>query len=132
MSTSPRPVILLVEDDHHVRAMLTETLSGEGFTVAQAVNGQEGLRRYEAGGVQLVVTDILMPEMEGLQFIKELRALTPDLPIIAISGGAVHLSPGCNLELASMFGATCVFQKPIDLEMLMKTIADLLEKHAAG
>ncbi|AGW14395.1 response regulator [Megalodesulfovibrio gigas] len=117
-----QPIVLLVEDDPHVRAMLVESLTGEGFVTLEAANGKEGLARFAAGKVDVVVTDILMPEMEGLQFIKALRGQAPELPIIAISGGAVHLSPGCNLELASMFGATHVIQKPLNIDDLAATI----------
>ncbi|MCA1946329.1 MAG: response regulator [Desulfovibrio sp.] len=121
-----RPVVLLVEDDPHVRAMLLDSLTGEGFSTLQAANGREGLALFQANGADAVVTDILMPEMEGLQFIKALRALAPDLPVIAISGGAVHLSPGCNLELASMFGATHVMQKPLNIDDLVTTLRNCL------
>lgn len=121
------PTILIVEDDPHVRAMLLESLSGEGFLTVSACNGKEGLERFHAGGVEVVVTDILMPEMEGLQFIKTLRGLAPELPIIAISGGAVHLSPGCNLELASMFGASRAMEKPLNIDELVIAIKDCLQ-----
>ncbi len=125
MTEQPR-TILIVEDDTLVSTMLQETLAGEGMTTIVAANGKEGLERYHAGGVHLVITDILMPEVEGLQFIKALRAEDKHLPIIAISGGAPHLSPSCNLELASMFGATCVMQKPLDLDLLLSTIREQL------
>lgn len=127
-STPAPPTILIVEDDPQVRTMLEETLQGEGIPTRLASHGAEGLKAFEEGGVDLVITDILMPEMEGLQFIKALREVAPSLPIIAISGGAPHLSPGCNLELASMFGATCVMMKPLDLDALLATI----QKHLSS
>lgn len=118
------PCILLVEDDPQVRAMLVDSLEGEGFSVLQAANGKQGLEQYHAHGADAVVTDILMPEMEGLQFIKALRALAPQLLIIAISGGAAQLSPGCNLELAGMFGASHVMEKPLDIDELVRLIKE--------
>ncbi|GAB7078571.1 response regulator [Megalodesulfovibrio paquesii] len=126
-----RPVVLLVEDDTQVRAMLVDSLAGEGFAVEQAANGKEGLDRQQAKPADVVITDILMPEMEGLQFIKALRALSPHLPIIAISGGAAQLSPGCNLELASMFGASLIMEKPLNIDDLITAINSFLSKAPA-
>ncbi len=67
-----------------------------------------------------------MPEKEGLSLITELRKLDPKVKIIAISGGARHLSPGCNLELATMFGAKRTFQKPLEVDALCAAVKECL------
>lgn len=118
--------ILIVEDDPQIRSMLEETLKLEGFETAVAENGADALEQYEHVTPDLIITDILMPEKEGLGLITELRKSTADVKIIAISGGAPSLSPGCNLELAQMFGANKTFQKPLDIDALLETIRELL------
>lgn len=117
--------ILLVEDDPQVRAMLADTLKGARFKVETAENGREALVRFE-DGFDLVITDILMPEGEGLSLITELKKRSPGTPVAAISGGGKHLTPGCNLELAGMFGADACFEKPVELDAFLKKIKTLL------
>jgi len=119
--------ILIAEDDDHIRDMLRETLELEGYTTAVAANGVEALREFQRSPADLILTDILMPEKEGLGLITDMRKTNPDVKIIAISGGGHNISPGCNLELARMFGAHMTFQKPLDIDALLRCIADLLE-----
>lgn len=120
------PTILIVEDDEHIRTMLDETLREEGFETLLADNGLEGLRAFEEHAPDLVITDIHMPRKEGLSLITDLRRLAPKSRIIAISGGAAQLQASCNLELASMFGADCAFQKPLEIDSLLSAMNNLL------
>ncbi len=122
--------ILIVEDDPQVQHLLQESLELEGYSVIAAENGIKALEQLATRVVDIMITDILMPEKEGLGLITELRKTRPDLPIIAISGGSPTISPGCNLELARMFGAWHVFQKPLDMEVLLTTIKDILQHEA--
>lgn len=121
------PKILIVEDDPQIREMLTETLQIEGYEAFSAANGMLALEEYGKRVFDLVITDILMPEKEGLGLITELKKLNPDVKIVAISGGAPSISPGCNLELAEMFGAVKTFQKPLDIDALLKTVQQLID-----
>ncbi|QJT09098.1 response regulator [Oceanidesulfovibrio marinus] len=114
--------ILIVEDETSVRAMLRESLAMEGYEVDEAANGREGLAAMETRPADVVVTDIHMPEQEGLQFIKDLRQRYPETKIVAISGGAPGIKSGCNLELASMFGAHITCAKPVDIDALLMMI----------
>ncbi len=118
--------ILIVEDDPQIRSMLEETLKLEGFETAVAENGNDALEKYGSVAPDLIITDILMPEKEGLGLITELKKTKDDVKIIAISGGAPSISPGCNLELAQMFGAHKTFQKPLDIDALLDTIRELV------
>ena len=117
------PLILIVEDDPQVRALLQETLQAEGYATAAAENGHQAMKLLETCSPDAVITDILMPEKEGLSLITELRKRNKDVCIVAISGGAEQLSPSCNLELARMFGATLTFQKPLDIDTLLESLA---------
>jgi len=125
------PLILIVEDDSQIRTLLKETLEQEGFSTIVAEHGLEALALYEKNEIDLVITDILMPEKEGLGLITDLRKADPLVKIIAISGGAPQISPGCNLDLARMFGAQHTFQKPLDVDALVRTIHDMLSQKTA-
>ncbi|MBG0775307.1 MAG: response regulator [Desulfovibrionaceae bacterium] len=121
------PTIVLVEDDDQIRTMLQETLALEGYRVLAAENGIKALEVLKEHEADLLITDILMPEKEGLGLITEVRRQAPHLPIIAVSGGAPNIQAGCNLELAGLFGANHVFQKPLDIDDLLRTVRDCLD-----
>ena len=78
--------VLLIEDDDLVRATLRDALESNGYEVATATNGLDGLERFRSAPADVVVTDILMPEKEGIETIIELRRDHPEVKIIAISG----------------------------------------------
>lgn len=79
--------ILVIDDEPQVRAMLRQMLEREGYEVVEAEEGEEGMRRYREQPVDLVITDILMPQKEGIETIRALRRTNPGVKIIAISGG---------------------------------------------
>lgn len=118
--------ILIVEDDPQIRSMLQETLELEGFETFAAQNGNEALQLYEQSKPDAIITDILMPEKEGLSFITDLRKADRKVCVIAISGGALQLSPQCNLELAKMFGANYTFEKPLDIDAMLDVLNEAL------
>ena len=78
--------ILLVDDDNQFRAMLNEALTGEGYQVQEASDGGQAIKLYESNPTDLVITDLVMPEKEGLEMIVEIKRLFPGVKIIAISG----------------------------------------------
>ncbi len=104
--------ILIIDDNDLVRATLARSLAAAEYEVIEAADGDEGLRKYQDGGIDLVITDILMPEKEGLETIQELRRANGAVKIIAISGGdrAGNLS---YLGMAAALGADGVLSKPI-------------------
>ncbi|MCP3955776.1 MAG: response regulator, partial [Desulfobacterales bacterium] len=79
--------ILIIDDDIHVLAMLRKMLEREGYEIVVALDGNEGLRLYRENPTKLIITDLIMPEKEGLETIIELRQNFPDTRIIAMSGG---------------------------------------------
>ena len=107
--------------------MLARTLTHFGHTVTQACNGKEGLRLFYACEADLVITDIVMPEMEGFEVLMELRKARPDMQIIAMSGGG-RQQPKEVLHIAKHLGAARVLAKPFSCDELISIVNDLLPK----
>lgn len=105
--------ILLIDDDRLVRQSIRLALADSGHQLDEAENGADGLDRAAAAPPDLVITDLIMPEREGIETILALRRLAPDLPIIAISGGG-RIGPGDLLAAAKRLGATTTLRKPFD------------------
>lgn len=114
--------VLLVEDSAEVSLSVREILVGAGHTVDEATNGKEGLDQLSAGTYDLVVSDIWMPEMDGIALLKEIRSAGNDIPVVVISGGAPNAPLTYTAPLASTFGANAVVYKPFEKEELLKTI----------
>ncbi len=119
--------ILVIDDDEQVLDMLYESLTREGFDVLKASNGEQGLRIYRQEPVDLIITDILMPEKEGIETIIELRQDFPDVKIIAMSGGG-RIGTKDYLHLAKIFGVQRTFTKPVSREQLLDAIKELLKE----
>jgi DNA-binding response OmpR family regulator len=113
--------ILLIEDDEALRGALSAGLTHMGHTVDVAGNGKIGLALYRPDMTDLVITDIIMPEREGLETIAQLKAKCATVDIIAISGGgrAGGLDP---LYIAAKMGANSTLQKPFTLEQLIALV----------
>ncbi len=119
--------ILVIDDDFYVREMLKTVLEDSGYDVLEAADGNIGVKLFSEHKVDLIITDIIMPEKEGLEAIQEVRKTSPDVKIIAISGGA-KVGPTTYLKLAEHFGANRVFQKPIHISELLGNIKELLNE----
>jgi CheY-like chemotaxis protein len=118
--------ILLIDDDHAVRTMLSLTLAHFGHTVIEAGNGREGLDLFKHANADLVITDIVMPEKEGLEVLIELREKHgPPVKVIAMSGGGRQKATD-YLRLAKLMGAAKVLAKPFSNEALIAAINELL------
>jgi DNA-binding response OmpR family regulator len=113
--------ILVVDDDIAVLEAIAITLGNRGFEVETAENGRDALRRFAARAPDLVLTDIIMPEKEGIETIVELRRLQPDIPIIAMSGGG-RVGTREVLFIAEHLGADSVLAKPFGWEELAAAI----------
>ena|SRR5258708_23847389 len=116
-----KATILVIDDDEAVRYSIRRIMQGEGFAVAVAANGREALELLDRAFPALVITDLIMPEMEGLETITELRKRRPELPIIAISGGGRVIRPG-YLDFAKKLGASDVLAKPFEPEDLVAAV----------
>ena len=117
--------VLIIDDDDQVRMMLRRTVEAAGHDVVEAANGALGIRAVEESVPDLVITDIYMPEKEGLETIIELKRSHPNLRIIAISGGAREVDLDF-LPVAKRLGADYSLPKPIDREQLMEAIREVL------
>ena len=117
--------ILLVDDDVALRCILQRTLVTGGHIVTTAVNGADAMRVLQAQTFDLVLTDIVMPEAEGLQFLRDLRKLPSPPPAIAMSGGGRGTADD-YLELATRFGARETLEKPFLPSQLIAAIQRVL------
>jgi DNA-binding response OmpR family regulator len=117
--------ILLVDDDNLVRTSLAFALEDAGYTVVQAVNGDDGLAALERHRFDLVILDILMPEREGIETIREIRKKWAALPVLAMSGGD---KTGWSdfLRMASALGANDTMAKPFTASDFVERVVGLV------
>ncbi|MFO7554909.1 MAG: response regulator [Desulfobacterales bacterium] len=118
--------ILIIDDDDQFRVMLRKLIERNGYEVIDASGGQEGIKLYRENPTDLIITDLIMPDKDGIETIQELKQNFPDVKIIAISGGG-RLDPQGYLYLAKMLGAQRTLTKPIELPELLKAIEELLK-----
>ena len=118
--------ILIIDDDYQFREMLHEMVEREGYAVFSALDGAEGMKIFEREKPELVITDIIMPEKEGLETILELKKRMPEVKIIAISGGG-RSHPGNYLRTAKYFGAARTLAKPFSKSELLSSIVEVLK-----
>ncbi len=123
--------VLLIDDDGDLRQLLRRFLVRSGFEVLEAGHGREALNLLRGGAVDLIVTDIIMPDMEGIELILELRRSHPGLPIIAMSAGG-RIGPGSYLELARRSGARATITKPFDLREFSRLVDEVLARPPAA
>lgn len=123
-SDSPKH-ILVVDDDDMMREFVKELLKINNFTISEANNGKEGLKEFRENTPDLVITDIIMPEMEGISFIRELRAHNKEIPIIAMTGN-VHGRMEEFLDISTQLGADEILRKPIKAKEFLDAINRLL------
>jgi DNA-binding response OmpR family regulator len=124
--TDPSPTILLVDDEDSVRKVLAFPLEKDGYTVVQASDGEEALRRFDAGPVDLVVLDIMLPRLDGLEVCKRLRA-TSTVPIIMLTARDDELDKVIGLEL----GADDYITKPFSIREFRSRVRALLRRAKA-
>src|SRR5688572_13777627 len=115
------PRILIIDDEQDTRLVLRESLEDADYQVQEAANGAEALKLCRVAPVDLVISDIFMPEKDGLEFISELRRRNRLLPIIAISGGGRE-----GLETAQKLGATAILHKPFTRDEILRAVESAL------
>jgi DNA-binding NtrC family response regulator len=122
--------ILVIDDEALVRRTLRAALERAGHEVLEAKDGKEAIQHQRQTPVDLAVTDILMPDSEGLQCIRELRGLDPQIRVIAMSGGG-QIKAADVLDMARRFGANRTFAKPFDVPQLLLAVQAELRTRAA-
>jgi len=115
-AAAARLTILVVDDDKVTRHTLRHMLEHAGFTVLVAAGGRQALKTFQERPIAAVVTDIMMPSMDGLRLTRELLALQPGAAVVAISGADVRL------EIARQIGAKAVLRKPVGRAELVQTL----------
>ena len=118
--------ILVIDDDPQINKLLQDVLEFEGYQVITAQRATEGLHHLEMTTIDLVITDVIMPDKEGLETIREMRQRYPQTKILAISGG---LSKGGVdvLDIAKRLGANRVLSKPFVMQDFLQSVRMLLE-----
>lgn len=119
------PRILIIDDELQIRNMLRQMLEREGYEVTEAPDGSVALRLQAENPADLIVTDIIMPDKEGLETIMEMKRLFPAVKIIAMSGGGRN-EPKDYLNLAQKLGAAKCFAKPIERKVLISAVKELI------
>jgi DNA-binding response OmpR family regulator len=117
--------ILVIDDEAPVRNMLRQMLEKEGYEVVEAPDGAIGMRLFHEQSIDLIITDILMPEKEGIETILELRKSAPQVKIIAISGGGRTVKLDV-LPIAQSFGAARTLAKPFERRELLEAVRAVL------
>ena len=125
--------IIIIDDDGDVRALLRMQLEAEGHEVRSARDGAEGIALQQEFRSQVVITDIFMPEKEGIETIRELKEQFPTVKVIAISGGSRLAAPHRSFTVrelsivASELGVAAVLQKPFDAAELLRSVNSALQ-----
>jgi len=117
--------VLVVDDDDQILRLITDIMQRDGHDVVQAHDGDLASRLFTEQPADIVITDLLMPNKEGLELIQEIRDLHPEVKIIAYSGGG-QMQPEAYLEFARGMGADRVFTKPIPIADLRAAVSELL------
>ena len=122
--------ILVIDDEESFREMVRQMLEQAGYEVLEATDGKDGLNVYQAERPDLVITDLIMPEQEGIETIIGLRRENPDARIIAMSGGG-RITAADFLGIARKFGARHILAKPFRRDQLLEAIRESLGETAA-
>ena len=121
--------ILLIDDDPQTLSSVKNVLQDDGFEVVTAANGREGLQQYRLQPAELVITDILMPEMDGLEVIERLTRQYPHVKIMVMSGGKGDRD---FLQAAELLGASRVLAKPFGPEALLSAVHEEVNVHTCA
>src|SRR6476619_4276639 len=118
------PEILIIEDEKAIRKTLTEILSFEGYKIEEAADGEEGLKKFKEKNYDLVLCDIKMPKLDGIEFLEKAREINDEVPIIIISG---HGNIETAVEAVKK-GAYDYISKPPDLNRMLITLRNAMNK----
>ncbi|MEK7344220.1 MAG: response regulator [Pseudomonadota bacterium] len=119
--------ILLVEDEELLRAGVQEMLEMQGYQVITAANGQLALECLSAGAIDLIITDLVMPKMNGIDFVQQLRTGYPDVPVIVVSGSTRNIMQRFGIDNIQVPGADASLPKPFKGVELIAQVQQLLD-----
>ena len=124
--------ILLIEDDPPTRAVLTTSLQNAGYNVTCAWIKAEVLALVRCHPFDLVLTDVIMPEIDGTEVISAVARYQPSLPVVAMSGGGFYMTSELSLKLAKSVGAVVMLAKPFQLDELLRAVENALAGGSSG
>ena len=124
---TPSVRILIIDDQPDIRDTLRWLLEGEGYAVAAAANGAEGLALQRRERADIVVTDIFMPEQDGIETLWKFREEYPEVPIVVMSGGGRTRAGVDYLALARQLGARRALAKPVDPRELVEVVRQIAQ-----
>ena len=119
--------ILIIDDESQIRSMLRLMLERVGYEVVEAPDGIEGIRKYREKPADLIITDLIMPNKDGIGMIIDLKKEFPEVKIIAMSGGGVNRPEG-YLDGAKKLGANRTLTKPIDRDKMLLAVKETLKE----
>ena len=119
--------ILLVDDEESIRKMVRAVLGEEEYAFTEASNGVEALEIMETQSFDLILTDVIMPDCDGIELVMSVRKKLPDIKVIVMSGGG-RVRADHYLNLAEKLGAARVFEKPFNTAELRETVSELLSE----
>jgi CheY-like chemotaxis protein len=117
--------ILIIDDQEAVRRALSRILVGDRHTVLEAADGRQAWEMLATTPVDAILTDVYMPEMDGIEFLVRLKEQAGHIPVIAMSGGG-YASSGFVLEDARQLGAAATLEKPFTAESVLRTVRRVL------
>lgn len=117
--------VLIVDDDDQVRFLMKTILEDAGYAVEEAETGKEAITRYDPGRHDMVILDIIMPDMEGVETLRHLRTRNSSVSVIAVSGGG-KLEGEYYLKMMRGFGLDYTFAKPVDPDKLLAAVREIL------
>jgi CheY-like chemotaxis protein len=121
-----KATILLVEDEELLRAGVQEVLEIQGYKVITAPDGEQALACLAAQTIDLIITDLVMPKMDGVDFVKQLRTIKPDLPVIVVSGSTRNIMQRYGIDSIQVPGANASLPKPFKSVDLIEQVRQLL------
>lgn len=121
-----RKNILIIDDSNDIRVLLTDLLEEAGANVIACEDGREAIRQLDQSEFDVVITDILMPEEDGLSVIRALKEGKKPTPVLAISGGSQTLSSHWLLKITQSLGVDAVLHKPFEPDELLTTVSSLM------
>ena len=121
-----KATILLVEDEELLRAGVQEVLEIQGYNVISAPDGEQALACLAAQTIDLIITDLVMPKMDGVDFVKQLRKIKPDLPVIVVSGSTRNIMQRYGIDSIQVPGANASLPKPFKSVDLIEQVRQLL------
>jgi YesN/AraC family two-component response regulator len=121
--------ILIIDDEPQIRSMIRLILERSGYTVIEASDGVEGIRLFREKPADLIITDLIMPNKDGIGMIIDLKKEFPDVKIVAMSGGGLNRPEG-YLRGAQKLGAAFTLAKPINRQELLRAVIDTLKSES--